>query len=104
MSALLRPTPRLGSVIFQRVFDPREMITDRFLDFHERIFDVTTVPAVLCDARLAAGDLQGFPESVETFAGQQERIRNKGLVAHLRRLRNLRQRKKRLRSPLCESG
>ena len=65
---------------------------------------MTTVAAVLRDTNLVAGDLQGLPEPIETLAGQKERIRNKGLAAHPWRLRNLRQRKKRLRSSLCESG
>ena len=93
-----------GLVIFQRVFDPREMIADRVLDLRECILDVTTVTAVLRHTSLVAGDLQGLPEPIETFAGQEERIRNKGLAAHLWRLMSLRQRKKRVQSPVFESG
>jgi hypothetical protein len=51
-----------------------------------------------------ARDFQGLPEPIEVLAGQGERIRNNDLAAHAVTLRNLRQRKKRLRSPLCESG
>ena len=95
MTALLRPT-RFGLVIFERVLDPREMIDDRFLDFRERVRDVTTVTAVLRHTSLMAGDLQGLPEPFQMLAGQEERIRYKGLAAHVWRLRSLRQRKKRL--------
>jgi len=58
-----------GLVVIERVFDPREVITDRFLDLNEGILDVTPIAAVLCDASLVAGDLQGLPEPVETLAG-----------------------------------
>jgi hypothetical protein len=80
------------------------MIADRFLDLDQRVLHVTAVTAVLCDARLVAGDLQGLPEPIKTLAGQEERITNKGLAAHPWRLMSLRQRKKRLRLPLRESG
>src|SRR6476620_7698562 len=92
-----------GFVVSERAFNPREMIADRFLNVRERILDVTTVAAVLCHTSLVLGDPEGLPEPVET-TGQEERIRNKGLAAHLWRLRTLRQRKKRLRPPLRESS
>jgi len=60
---------RFGLVIFQRIFDAREMIDDRFLYLRECILDVTTVAAVLRHTSLVAGDLQGLPEPVETLAG-----------------------------------
>ena len=85
-----------GLVIFQRIFDAREMIDDRFLYLRECILDVTTVTGMLGDTSLMAGDLQGLAEPIKTIAGQEERIRNKGLAAHAVTLRNLRQRKQRL--------
>ena len=78
-----------GLVIFERIFDPREMIADRFLDLRERILDVATITAVLRDTSLVAGDLQGLPKPIETLAGQEERIRNKGLAAHASEIEEL---------------
>ena len=76
-------TLQLQPCHFQRIFDPREVIGDRFLDLRKRILHVTTVTAVLRDTSLVTGDFQGLPEPIEALAGQEERIRNKGLAAHL---------------------
>ena len=96
MPGQLRPILGFGFVIIERVSDPREVIGDRFLDLDQRVLHVTTVIAVLRQTSLMAGDLQGLPEPIEALAEQEERIRNKGLAVHAGRLRNSRQRKKRL--------
>ena len=83
-------------VVIQRVLNPREVIADRFLDLRECILDVAIIATALGDASLLAGDLQSLAEPVKALARLEERIRNKGLAVHAGRLRNSRQRKKRL--------
>ena len=84
-SSLTSASPNLGfePCHLRARFDPREMI------------------AACAHARCRR--LQGLPEPIETLAGQEERIRNKGLAAHLWRLRTCGS-EKRGCGCLCESG
>ena len=58
-------------VIFERIFDPREIIADQFLDLIERIPDVATIVPALCEMSLMSSDLQRLPKPIEAFAGQK---------------------------------
>ena len=73
----------LSHVIGHRIADPCELIAGQFLDVCERVIDVAAKSSTLRQSRLLCDQIQSLPEAVEMVAGQRERIRNKGLTAHV---------------------